>query len=322
MWRSLLLSSTTAPTSPTKETSLCLAVARRALEPVAQTLAKASWDAFDYLALEREGVFLLLTTREGATDALPQTSPFVEPVPASWGVSAHVAGGDAVHEDAGNNKVRATLEKNKAAFMKDPTGLVCVSGNDAHTAMQGLRASLATSSPTTPPAGVFVDVAPRSLTRAVLRELATDPLTTYLPRFVWGGCASVLDLLSLVKDGADVVVSTYAETLTRMGYASQLSRFFAPADSPLQSPGPSKMDARTWGETERASLAPACDCFACARHTRAYVRHLVLCHEMLGDSLLMVHNARALVRLMQLVRVRVDSLDGLVDEMRRVFFDL
>ncbi len=44
-------------------------------------------------------------------------------------------------------------------------------------------------------------------------------------------------------------------------------------------------------------IDPACDCYTCARFTRAYIRHLIAAKELLAGTLLSIHNLRALIRL-------------------------
>jgi queuine tRNA-ribosyltransferase len=48
---------------------------------------------------------------------------------------------------------------------------------------------------------------------------------------------------------------------------------------------------------DESPLEEGCDCAACARFTRAYIRHLVNQNELLGLRLLSIHNLRFLVRL-------------------------
>jgi queuine tRNA-ribosyltransferase len=48
---------------------------------------------------------------------------------------------------------------------------------------------------------------------------------------------------------------------------------------------------------DQSPLEEGCDCTACARFTRAYIRHLVNQNELLGLRLLSIHNLRFLVRL-------------------------
>lgn len=54
--------------------------------------------------------------------------------------------------------------------------------------------------------------------------------------------------------------------------------------------------------TDRRPLDPECDCAACTRFTRAYIRHLFLSDEILGLRLLSLHNVHFLVLLMREAR--------------------
>ena len=45
-----------------------------------------------------------------------------------------------------------------------------------------------------------------------------------------------------------------------------------------------------------------CDCYTCRNFSRAYVRHLIKAGEILGGTLLSIHNIRYTVRLMEKMR--------------------
>jgi queuine tRNA-ribosyltransferase len=64
--------------------------------------------------------------------------------------------------------------------------------------------------------------------------------------------------------------------------------------------------------TDTRPLDEECDCTACRRFTRAYVRHLFVADEILGHRLLSLHNVHFLVRLMAVARdkVRAGSFGG------------
>ncbi len=49
-------------------------------------------------------------------------------------------------------------------------------------------------------------------------------------------------------------------------------------------------------------LEEDCDCYACKNFTKAYIRHLVTCDELLGGRLLSIHNTRFLIRLTEELR--------------------
>jgi len=58
---------------------------------------------------------------------------------------------------------------------------------------------------------------------------------------------------------------------------------------------------------DRGPLDDGCDCSACRRFTRAYLRHLFVTDEMLGLRLLSLHNVHFLVRLMRDARDAIDA---------------
>jgi queuine tRNA-ribosyltransferase len=62
---------------------------------------------------------------------------------------------------------------------------------------------------------------------------------------------------------------------------------------------------------DRRPIDPECDCAACTRFTRAYVRHLFLADEILGLRLLSLHNVHFLVSLMR--QARTALLGGTFD---------
>jgi queuine tRNA-ribosyltransferase len=54
-------------------------------------------------------------------------------------------------------------------------------------------------------------------------------------------------------------------------------------------------------------LDPACDCYACRNYSRAYVRHLQQCNEILGARLATIHNLRRYQAVMGRIREAVES---------------
>lgn len=62
-----------------------------------------------------------------------------------------------------------------------------------------------------------------------------------------------------------------------------------------------------------------CDCYACKNHTRAYIRHLLKTNEILGATLLSIHNIRFSIRLMEQMRARI--LDGTFERFKQEFFE-
>jgi queuine tRNA-ribosyltransferase len=62
---------------------------------------------------------------------------------------------------------------------------------------------------------------------------------------------------------------------------------------------------------DKRPLDAACDCAACTRFTRAYIRHLYIADEILGLRLLSLHNVHFLLSLMRSARqaIRTDTLE-------------
>jgi queuine tRNA-ribosyltransferase len=63
-------------------------------------------------------------------------------------------------------------------------------------------------------------------------------------------------------------------------------------------------------------LDPNCDCYTCRNYTRAYIRHLIRCDEILGVRLTTYHNLHFLLTLMNQVRQAImeDRLGDFRDE--------
>jgi queuine tRNA-ribosyltransferase len=57
--------------------------------------------------------------------------------------------------------------------------------------------------------------------------------------------------------------------------------------------------------TDRGPIDEGCDCYACTRFDRAYLRHLVVSGEAFAHRLISIHNLRFLVRLAEEARRRI-----------------
>ena len=54
-------------------------------------------------------------------------------------------------------------------------------------------------------------------------------------------------------------------------------------------------------------LDDECDCYACKNFTKAYLRHLINCDEILGATLLSIHNIRFLLSLTEKIRLSIEK---------------
>lgn len=56
---------------------------------------------------------------------------------------------------------------------------------------------------------------------------------------------------------------------------------------------------------QRDPIDPGCDCYACVRYDRAYIRHLLNTGERFGHRLVSIHNLRFLIRLTEMAREKI-----------------
>ena len=60
-------------------------------------------------------------------------------------------------------------------------------------------------------------------------------------------------------------------------------------------------------ERDFSPLDSECDCYTCKNYTKAYIRHLIKCKEILGVRLLSIHNLYFLTKLMERVRIEIEQ---------------
>lgn len=165
--------------------------------------------------------------------------------------------------------------------------------------------------------------------RAVLRTVAAE-LPSPLLR-VCVGLSTPLEVLdAMLAGGVDVINSPFPFQLTLSGHALVFSleqdALGAGAKEEGESPEPKRRrleaGAAAVGEEEATTsailnlwdrrwrqdarpLLPECPCLACRRHSRAYIHHLLLAHEMAGEVLLHAHNLEHCLRFFQEARRHV-----------------
>lgn len=103
------------------------------------------------------------------------------------------------------------------------------------------------------------------------------------------------DLLEAIGRGCDLFDCVAPTRNARHGTAWTLEQ------------GQVNMKAARFRE-DTGPMDPGCDCVACTRYDRAYLRHLVSSGELLGVRLISIHNLRFLVRLAEESRRRI--IDG------------
>lgn len=126
-------------------------------------------------------------------------------------------------------------------------------------------------------------------------EVVTPELPPARPRYLMG-VGSPEDLVEAVVRGVDMFdcvlptrMARNHAALTPRGRLNLRNAVFADDPRPID-------------ET--------CDCATCQRHSRAYLRHLMVAQEMLAATLVSIHNLRVLIRLTEELRQAIlhDSL--------------
>ncbi len=134
---------------------------------------------------------------------------------------------------------------------------------------------------------------------------AIDYSIPYLPedkvRYLMG-VGEPVDIIEGVKRGVDLfdcVLSTriarHGNAFTRHGKINLKNLKFREDFTPVES---------------------SCDCYCCQNFTKAYIRHLLLADESLGQRLLSIHNTRFLIKMMEEIReaIQEDRLLKYCDE--------
>ncbi len=127
-------------------------------------------------------------------------------------------------------------------------------------------------------------------------DIVTPLLPENKPRYLMG-VGTPEDLIDGVMRGIDIFDCVLPTRLARHHSA------FAPE-------GRLNLMNASFARDERP-IDETCDCYACKTFTRAYIRHLIVARELLAGTLISIHNLRALIRLMEQIRICI--ADGTFD---------
>ncbi len=133
---------------------------------------------------------------------------------------------------------------------------------------------------------------PKPVMREVLEALEPE-LPTGSPRYLMG-VGYPDDMLESIRRGCDLFDCVAPTRNGRNGTAW------------IEADGQINIRAARY-KRDTGPLDEACDCYACANYSRAYLRHLFVAGEVLGLRLLSVHNIRFLVRLAERARDRIQD---------------
>ena len=123
------------------------------------------------------------------------------------------------------------------------------------------------------------------------------------PRYLMG-VGSPDDLLEGVLRGIDMFDCVLPTRIARNGTA-------------MTSQGKVVVRNASYAE-DFTSLDSECDCYTCKNYTKAYLKHLIKCNEILGARLLTIHNLRFLLKMMENVREAIKE-DRLLDYKKDFF---
>jgi queuine tRNA-ribosyltransferase len=132
---------------------------------------------------------------------------------------------------------------------------------------------------------------PKELTYEILAGMEHD-LPRDRPRYLMG-VGYPADLLEAVRLGYDLFDCVAPTRNGRNGTA-------------FTSAGPVNVKLAAWKD-EALPIEEGCGCWACARYTRAYIRHLFVSGELLGLRILSIHNLYFLADLMRQARAAIQA---------------
>jgi len=127
-----------------------------------------------------------------------------------------------------------------------------------------------------------------------MTELAADHLPAHKVRYLMG-VGHPIDIVEAVVRGVDLFDCVLPTRSGRHGQA-------------YTSVGRTNFRNRRWAESDEP-IDPSCDCLCCRTVSRAYMRHLIKCDELLGRRLLSHHNLHYYQHLVRRLRAAVLARD-------------
>jgi queuine tRNA-ribosyltransferase len=141
--------------------------------------------------------------------------------------------------------------------------------------------------------------------RNAILDVCLTELPTDKPRYLMG-VGKPEDLIEGVRRGVDMFDCVIPTRNARTGFLYTHS-------------GIVRIRNSTYADDTRP-VDPQCDCYTCRHYSRAYLRHLDKCGEILGARLNTFHNLYFFQDLMRQIRAAIES--GRFDEFSRQFYQL
>ncbi|KAF1847874.1 tRNA-guanine transglycosylase [Cucurbitaria berberidis CBS 394.84] len=130
----------------------------------------------------------------------------------------------------------------------------------------------------------------------------------HLPRLSFHAPASPHELLRQIGLGMDIFIVPFLADATDAGIVLDFT-FPAPSKDEASSTRKS-LGIDMWSEAHAISVTPlseGCTCYACTKHHRAYLQHLLAAKEMLGWVLIQIHNHAILEAFFTGIRASIDA---------------
>lgn len=143
-----------------------------------------------------------------------------------------------------------------------------------------------------------------------------------LPRLSFHAPASPHEILRQVGLGMDMFTVPFLTDATDAGIALDFAFPAPPKDTTSSSRRDLGLDM--WSDTHAADVIPlsqGCECYACTKHHRAYIQHLLAAKEMLGWVLIQIHNHAILSSFFAGIRASIESgaFESDVDKFERFY---
>ncbi|GLV32056.1 uncharacterized protein CBL_11988 [Carabus blaptoides fortunei] len=129
------------------------------------------------------------------------------------------------------------------------------------------------------------------------------------------GCWNPVDVIKLIRLGVDIFDTSYIHLLVER--TSALTFTFDSDNKTLNNYEINLTDSKF--DEDFTPLVQGCKCLACAKYTRAYIHHLITVSELLGPTLLTIHNTHHYLEFFKAIRQSMrngtlDILESLVQE--------
>jgi queuine tRNA-ribosyltransferase subunit QTRTD1 len=144
----------------------------------------------------------------------------------------------------------------------------------------------------------------------------------HLPRLSFHAPISPQEILRQVGLGMDIFTVPFVTDATDAGIALNFTFPAPPKDTTTSSRQDLGLDM--WSDSHATSVTPlteGCKCYACTKHHRAYIQHLLAAKEMLGWALIQIHNHAILSGFFAGIRasIEADTFDADVAAFERYY---